>query len=40
MRHLGEIDGFSILVEGSRSAIALVIAEAVFDTDNDPVSNQ
>lgn len=37
MRHLSKIDGFSIIVESAlRSAIALVISEAVLDADNDP----
>ena len=34
---MGEVNGFAILIESSCSAVTLVIAEAVFYTDDDPV---
>lgn len=37
MRHVAEVDGLSMLVEGAGGAVALVISEAVLDADDDPV---
>jgi hypothetical protein len=35
-RHLREVDRFAILVYCAHGAVALVVAEAVLDTYNDP----
>jgi len=38
-RHLREIDGFAILVKGAGLTVTLVISEAVFYADDDPVGS-
>lgn len=40
MRHLAEIDGFTMFVESAGSTVALIVTKAIFNADDDPLETQ